>query len=86
MRQLWGGRYERAKDPDAHLHPRREEAPWLGRRFPWPPDLTGWGRAAPGDAAVPEPAAAGAEAGGERRLWWAAGVPAGQGSPHRRPG
>ena len=31
------GHYERHRDPEAHLHPRREEAPWLGRPFEWPP-------------------------------------------------
>jgi antitoxin (DNA-binding transcriptional repressor) of toxin-antitoxin stability system len=37
VRHLWHGRYERTKDPDAHLHPSRAEAPWLGRPFEWPP-------------------------------------------------
>ncbi len=31
------GHYERHRDPDAHLRPSREDAPWLGRPFDWPP-------------------------------------------------
>jgi antitoxin (DNA-binding transcriptional repressor) of toxin-antitoxin stability system len=33
----FGGHYERHRDAAAHLHPSREEAPWLGRPFDWPP-------------------------------------------------
>ncbi len=53
---IWRGRYVRAEDPEAHLHPSRDDAPWLGRPFPWPPEGAG-DAAAEGGAQPPERAA-----------------------------
>ena len=56
------GHYERHRDPQAHLHPSREEAPWLGRPFEWP---------RPAEAKTPAVAEADpAEAPAPRRPWW----------------
>ena len=34
------GHYRRERDPDAHLHPRPRDCPWLGNPFEWPPRST----------------------------------------------
>jgi hypothetical protein len=58
------GHYERDRDPEAHLHPSKAEAPWLGRPFEWPPK----------EASVPAKEAAvpaeGAEVPAPARPWW----------------
>ncbi|MBM9595545.1 type II toxin-antitoxin system Phd/YefM family antitoxin [Roseitranquillus sediminis] len=53
----FGGHYERARDPQSHLHPSSKDAPWLGRSFPWPPE----------ESAGPETVA---EAPAPARRWW----------------
>ncbi len=35
--QHFQGHYDRRRDPRAYLRPSREEAPWLGDPFDWPP-------------------------------------------------
>jgi hypothetical protein len=64
--QHFQGHYERARDPMAHLHPSREEAPWLGRPFIWPPLEKPVKPQETAPAAQPDPA--GAPSG--RWRWW----------------
>ena len=58
----FAGHYERHRDPEAHLHPSREQAPWLGRPFDWPPPAAS---NAPPPQPAPPPAAP-----APKRRWW----------------
>ncbi len=64
----FGGHYERERDPLSHLRPRREDAPWLGRPFEWPPDAA-VPQAPAAPVAAPREVPAEAPAPPARR-WW----------------
>ena len=65
------GHYERERDPLAALHPSRDEAPWLGKPFPWPPEEPAQEPAAAPEAeATMPPAPPPAPSPAQRRRWW----------------
>ncbi len=70
------GHYQRHRDPEAHLHPRRQDCPWLGRPFEWPPKGATDATPPPGalpmrvQAPRPDPPEAPEEAPAPARRWW----------------